>query len=421
MARFFEVGEAEYLHVASGVVTSAPWTMFVWMYPLAAWTSAIEIASATQGNAFWRLTFDATAATIRTKVSGSSSSAATTANSVSLNSWQSVAARGTTTLREVVLAGDFGNKGSDATTKTPGSIASTRVGIVDFPIYMNGSIAWPAVWNALLTDAEIQSLNARAYPPKIRPESLVSFWPLGGFDTHEIDGGVARDIWGGLDLMAASDATGPGVADHPGGLIYPTTALPPSPDPVYYQSQLRRSTNNQPVMIGPFLDSSDADTVEDGLTIANTDIKLHKTGATTLVDKNSGGGATYISDGMYSIILDNIDTDTAGSLTIFVHMAGALAVKCTCPVYPKAVYDSKFDDSMIHGTVSGSPSTTSVPASNLPDSLDNDNYLGRIIVFLSGALIGQSINITSYNGSTKIITVPALTSAPSVSDTFIIV
>ena len=78
--------------------------------------------------------------------------------------------------------------------------------------------------------------------------------------------------------------------------------------------------------MGYFLDSSDGNTEETGLTIDNTDIKIWKTGATTLADKNSGG-ATHISTGIYYAVLDATDTNTIGPLVIFVHKSGSLAIR----------------------------------------------------------------------------------------------
>jgi hypothetical protein len=102
---------------------------------------------------------------------------------------------------------------------------------------------------------------------------------------------------------------------------------------------LRQSTAGQEVPLGPFLDTTDGDSEETGLTIANTDILLWKTGSTTLASKNSGG-ATHISNGVYYAVLDATDTNTVGSLKIFVHVAGALFCTLTCLVYPTAVYDA---------------------------------------------------------------------------------
>jgi hypothetical protein len=102
---------------------------------------------------------------------------------------------------------------------------------------------------------------------------------------------------------------------------------------------LKQSTASQEISLGYFLDSTDGNTEETALTIANTDIKLRKGGTTTLANKNSGG-ATHISNGVYHATLDATDTNTLGMLEIYVHVAGALAVKNTYMVLPAASYDA---------------------------------------------------------------------------------
>lgn len=103
--------------------------------------------------------------------------------------------------------------------------------------------------------------------------------------------------------------------------------------------KLRQSTASQEIPLGYFVDSTDGDTEETGLTIANTDIKLWKMGATTLANKNSGG-ATHISNGIYYCVLDATDTNTLGGLIVFVHVSGALSVRVECEVLPANIYDS---------------------------------------------------------------------------------
>lgn len=102
---------------------------------------------------------------------------------------------------------------------------------------------------------------------------------------------------------------------------------------------LRQSTASQEISLGQFLDSTDGNTEEDGLTIANTDIKLRKGGATTLASKNSGG-ATNISNGVYYATLDATDTNTLGLLEVYVHVAGALATKSSYIILPATSYDA---------------------------------------------------------------------------------
>lgn len=104
---------------------------------------------------------------------------------------------------------------------------------------------------------------------------------------------------------------------------------------------LKQSTASQEIPLGYFVDSTDGNTEETGLTIANTDIKLWKNGATTLANKNSGG-ATHISNGVYYAVLDATDTNTVGPMVVFVHVSGALAVRVECHVYEEAIYDALF-------------------------------------------------------------------------------
>ena len=102
---------------------------------------------------------------------------------------------------------------------------------------------------------------------------------------------------------------------------------------------LRQSTASQEISLGYFLDSTDGNTAETGLTIANTDIQIRKGGATTLANKNSGG-ATHISAGIYSAVLDATDTDTVGQLEVYCHVTGALATKTTFNVLTATAYDA---------------------------------------------------------------------------------
>ena len=150
---------------------------------------------------------------------------------------------------------------------------------------------------------------------------------------------------------------------------------------------LRQSTASQEITLGQFLDSTDGDTEENGLTIANTDIKIRKGGGTTLINKTSGG-ATVISNGVYSAVLDATDTDTVGQLEIYVHVAGALSVKSTYNVLTASAYDAKYTgtfenlaatDIVSAGaiTTSGgavSTVTTTTTATNLTTNNDKTGY-----------------------------------------------
>ncbi len=107
---------------------------------------------------------------------------------------------------------------------------------------------------------------------------------------------------------------------------------------------LKQSTASQAVIIGPFVDKTDGNTQETGLTIANTDIRLSKNGG-NLAAKTSGGG-THDEEGWYTITLDATDTDTVGRLQLFCHIqADALPVYHEFDVVEEAVYVDMFASS----------------------------------------------------------------------------
>jgi hypothetical protein len=74
---------------------------------------------------------------------------------------------------------------------------------------------------------------------------------------------------------------------------------------------------------------------------------------------------------------------------------------------------------IVSGACEGTPTNT-VIQTDLAESTD-DHYIGRVVVFTSGAVAGQATDITDYTGSTGTLTVTALTTAPSATDNFVIV
>ena len=103
---------------------------------------------------------------------------------------------------------------------------------------------------------------------------------------------------------------------------------------------LKQSTASQSRAIGPFVDDTDFKTLETGLTIANTDIKLVINGAAS-VNKNSGGG-THRVNGVYGITFDATDTATVGEIEVSIAITGALIVFDKFFVVEEAVYDNLF-------------------------------------------------------------------------------
>lgn len=73
---------------------------------------------------------------------------------------------------------------------------------------------------------------------------------------------------------------------------------------------------------------------------------------------------------------------------------------------------------LVTGAAVGTPTTTVIDT-DLTEAT-TDHYKTRIITFTTGPIAGQSTDITAYNGTTKELTVTALTDAPSATDEFVI-
>jgi hypothetical protein len=177
---------------------------------------------------------------------------------------------------------------------------------------------------------------------------------------------------------------------------------------------LRYNTASQEILIGYMVDSTDGNTEETGLTIANTDIMLYKEGATSLVNKNSGG-ATHISNGLYYAVLDATDTNTLGNLNVLVHVSGALAWKDSFIVLPQVVYDSlvagsdtlQVDLTQIGGSaVSTSSAQLGVNLVNISGSpvSATSAQIGTNLVNIAGSAVSTStaqlgVNLVNIAGS----------------------
>lgn len=103
---------------------------------------------------------------------------------------------------------------------------------------------------------------------------------------------------------------------------------------------LRTNAINE-VMFGFFMDNSDGKTEMNALTIANTDIRVHKYQASAFAAKHSGGGS-YISNATYLFRFDSTDVDTPGPLKVQCIMTSCLPVKMEFNVLTEAEWQNKY-------------------------------------------------------------------------------
>jgi len=96
------------------------------------------------------------------------------------------------------------------------------------------------------------------------------------------------------------------------------------------------------VLIGPFVDKTDGNTTEDGLTLTRAEIKLSKNGQ-ALTQKTETTSAAFDDDGYYNCMFDATDTNTEGQLVLIVHQsANALPVRHEYSILSEAAWDSLY-------------------------------------------------------------------------------
>lgn len=74
---------------------------------------------------------------------------------------------------------------------------------------------------------------------------------------------------------------------------------------------------------------------------------------------------------------------------------------------------------IVNGAAAAGTLTTTCMTTNLGEAT-NDHFVGRIIIWTSGALSAQGASISAYNGTTKLLSYSAITEAPAENDEFVI-
>lgn len=203
--------------------------------------------------------------------------------------------------------------------------------------------------------------------------------------------------------------------------------------------QLFQSQASQEIVLGPFLSDTDGKTQMTALTIANSDIKLWKNGATGLVNKNSGG-ATHLAQGRYLVTLDATDTNTWGALEVYCHVSGALPVQKECHVgafdilglapasgvHPQGDALFAYFGQYRPAKVLSPSSTTQFTFEPIPYFLDglllDDYFNGWTVSFGGFSASGFGFSqVVDYVAATNLLTVsPALASVPGPGTLFIL-
>jgi hypothetical protein len=107
---------------------------------------------------------------------------------------------------------------------------------------MAGTLADAAFWEARLSDPEIYALQNGARPWQIRPQKLVSWWPLDGYRHPALDRGLKKNHGGNVGTTLA---TGPPLLNPapillslPDPSVVMPSMIPPPPPPFILMPQI---------------------------------------------------------------------------------------------------------------------------------------------------------------------------------------
>ncbi len=226
MARVFSTSGPKYLIYSGAVVSSPPFSVSLWVYPLNTTEDHYVFGLTTAAGAhnymialygaYTGLGTDVVAG-ITDDATPPASYAVATA-SFTANAWQHITMVWTSTSSRTVYLNGSNSATESTLTRTP-VVNRTTVGAALYAGTAYGSscrVAQCGLWNVALGADHVAALAAGYHPRLVRPASLVSCWDLGGF-AGEYD----NDWVGGYNLTPTNSPTW---ADGP-PIIYPDDAL----------------------------------------------------------------------------------------------------------------------------------------------------------------------------------------------------
>lgn len=206
--------------------------------------------------------------------------------------------------------------------------------------------------------------------------------------------------------------------------------------------KLLRQNTATIIHVGPVL-GTDFLTLQTSASMSSGRADLFQAGAGVSIDIG-GRTWTHIAGGVYAFSLLSGDLAVLGPLQINIRIPSTQPFAVHGNVLTQSAYDAlcgggnmpsdiqrvfgsanaasnlqQGANGMVPVTVGNGGTTTTVPT-NLTSAVSGF-YAGRTLVFITGALAGQAVAISGYNGATKQLTVTALTAAPSNGDTALIV
>jgi hypothetical protein len=186
-ARNFVRASSQALHNATAIVTTEPFSVSMWA-KVATTSDAFQVLFSAIDNTASGFGFfiqvlgtgsGSTVGTVRARAEGSGGTGnAVSSNQMTAGVWSHIAAVfSASNSRSIYLDG---TKVTNGTSRGAITVSETNFGYFNatFGDYLNGDIAFPAIWASALTDAEVASLAAGYSPRHVRANGLLGFRPL---------------------------------------------------------------------------------------------------------------------------------------------------------------------------------------------------------------------------------------------------
>lgn len=213
MALDFENGSSEYAEATTAVVSGVPCSMAAWIKAESLHSGCVVSVATSGSDNNYLMLFVRNTGAVEFHNRATDSDTGISSATYSAGSWMHVSGSS-------VSSGDSqcfvngANKGTAASNNAPSGMNRSSVGRIPRAgsnLYFDGLIAEVGIWDAVLDDAEHAVLAKGVSPLKVRPQSLVAYWPLWGSYTSPVD------LVSGISLTK----TGTVAADHP-RVLYPS-------------------------------------------------------------------------------------------------------------------------------------------------------------------------------------------------------
>jgi hypothetical protein len=205
MARSFDDASSQCLRASWSAVTAPPFSMAIWFRCTGTSYGVMSIGLDSNDHHHSLLLTGAGTVLAMTQRDEDWNNYATSSATFTADVWQHACGTWASTAeRHVYLNG--GNKGDNSNSCTNPTVQDIALAerVDQYSDKFTGDLAEAAIWNVVLTDAEVAILGAGYSPLFVRPQSLVAYWPL------------IRDP--DIDIVGRNSLTPintPGVSAHP--------------------------------------------------------------------------------------------------------------------------------------------------------------------------------------------------------------